>query len=62
MTGAPKKPTTVKILEDRNAQLGRLLDAALAKVEHLEEELRLERYSQKIAARRASWGNGARQQ
>ncbi len=53
MTDAPRRHT--------RAQLEELLDLQAQKIEKLEEELRIERLSQQVRARRASYGNGARQ-
>ncbi len=58
---AYKKLTAEQKMRARNELLERHVDDLQRKVEYLEEELRIERESQRAQARRASYGTGYQQ-
>ncbi len=61
MTIAYKKLTPEQKMRARNELLEKHVDDLQRKVEFLEEELRVERETQRTLARRASYGTGYQQ-
>ena len=58
---AYKKLTTEQRLRAKNDLLEERVEEQQRKIEFLEEELRIERETQRTLARRASYGNGYQQ-